>query len=81
MQATIDTMFVNEKIIRKYSFCPFSPRNTRQMHLKSYISPPSWYFLLPLSRVVPQSEGKVRMHLMCSPLFTLASVFYRVSKN
>ena len=25
MQATIDTMFVTEKIIRIYSFCPFSP--------------------------------------------------------
>ena len=25
MLATIDTMFVNEKIIRIFSFCPFSP--------------------------------------------------------
>jgi len=34
MQDTIDTMFVNEKIIRIYSFCPFSTWNTRHMHFK-----------------------------------------------
>ena len=34
MQATINTMFVNEKIIRIYLFCPFSTWNTRQMHFK-----------------------------------------------
>ena len=28
MQATIHTMFVNEKIIRIYSFCQFSPHKT-----------------------------------------------------
>ena len=37
MLATIDTMVVNEKIIRIYSFCQFSPRNTRQMNLKRSI--------------------------------------------
>ena len=35
MLATIHTMFVNEKFIRIYSFCPFSPWNTRQMHFKN----------------------------------------------
>jgi len=34
MQATIDTLFVNEKVIKIYSFRPFSLWNTRQMHLK-----------------------------------------------
>ena len=34
MQDTIDTMFVDEKIIRMYSFCAFSPWNTRQMNFK-----------------------------------------------
>ena len=35
MQATtIHTMFVKGKIIRIYSFCPFSTWNTRQMHFK-----------------------------------------------
>ena len=37
MLATIDTMFVNKKIIRIYLFCPFSPRNTRQMYFKRSI--------------------------------------------
>ena len=37
MQATIDTMFVNEKIIGICSFCQFSPCNTRQMQLKRSI--------------------------------------------
>ena len=31
MQATIDTVFVNEKIIR--TNCPFSSSNTRHMHI------------------------------------------------
>ena len=34
MWATIDTMYLNEKIIRIYLFCPFLPLNTRQMHFK-----------------------------------------------
>ena len=47
MQATINTMFVNEKIIRIYLFCPFSTWNTRQMHFKRIIAtksshPPPW---------------------------------------
>ena len=37
MLATIYTMFVNEKVIGIYSFCPFSPWNTRQMHFKRSI--------------------------------------------
>ena len=38
MQDTIRTMFVNEKIIKIYSFCPFSPCNTRQIHCKTSIA-------------------------------------------
>ena len=34
MQATIDTKFVNKKLIRIYSFRQFSSLNTRQMYLK-----------------------------------------------
>ena len=37
MQATINTMFVNENILRIYSLCPFSPWNTRKMHFKRSI--------------------------------------------
>ena len=37
IQATIDTIFVNEKIIIIYSSCLFSPWNTRQMHFKRSI--------------------------------------------
>ena len=44
MLATIHTMFVNKKIKRIYSFCPYSTWNTRQMHFKRSIvtkqSPP-----------------------------------------
>ena len=31
MLAIIHTMFVNEKIIRIHSFCPFSPWNTKKV--------------------------------------------------
>ena len=34
MQATFNTMIVNEKIIRIYPFCPFSTWNTRHMNFK-----------------------------------------------
>ena len=37
MKDTIDKMFINEKIIRIYSFYPFLPWNTRQMHFKMKI--------------------------------------------
>ena len=37
MQATIDAMFLNEKIISKYLFCPFFSRNTSQMIFKRSI--------------------------------------------
>ena len=37
MLATINIMFVNEKIMRIYSFCPFSTWNTRQMHLRGVL--------------------------------------------
>ena len=46
MLATIHTMFVNKKIKRIYSFCPYSTWNTRQMHFKRSIVtktvPPAW---------------------------------------
>ena len=37
MQATINTMFANKKIIRIYLFCPLSSWNTKQMHCKRSI--------------------------------------------
>ena len=74
MQARGNIIFVNEKIIRKYSFCPFSPWNTRQMHFKRNILmiktpwppkiplcayPPPWYPTLQ-----PHSEYIVFLNVL-----------------
>ena len=37
MQAKIHTIFINEKIFRLYSFCPFSPWNTTQMQFRGVL--------------------------------------------
>ena len=37
VQATIQTMLLNEKNIQIYSFWPFSPWNTKQMHLRGVL--------------------------------------------
>ena len=62
MLATTHTMFENEKIIRIYSFCPFSSWNTRQMQFKRSIvtkpSYPSPLFDIPCGgHILSSAEG------------------------
>ena len=42
MLATIDTMFVNEKMIRIYTFCPFSQMQFNRSIVTKTSHPPPW---------------------------------------
>ena len=58
MQATIDAMFLNEKIISKYLFCPFFTRNTSQMIFKRSIVIKKTIILPPCAPHSPLGELK-----------------------
>ena len=68
MQATIHTMFVNEKIIRIYSFCPFSLYKTQGKYILREVlrhpkiphsaSPGTWYTIkFKLFNSIPKLAG------------------------
>ena len=56
MQATIDTMFVNEKIIRMYIFCPRQDKHFK----RSIVTKTSHLRKIPAQQAPPQKKNKVK---------------------